>query len=173
MSYRLVEHYNDDIIEDSLIGECFVCYEFKIENEEIPINLNQQCYYLKTCSCNGWIHATCLNTWCLKTNKCPTCRTHMTKISKFVSVIIKNNWFLTSIYIFYLRNVVRFSRFLFVTFVIFYFIETIRFCNNIYNSSHSYIVFVPSNLYYDEYIDTCKNVIFNDYLFKMTPMCYN
>ena len=178
MSYRLVEHYDDDIeIEDSKIGDCFVCYEFKIENEEIPINLKQQCYYLKICACNGWIHTTCLHTWCLKTNKCPMCRTYMTKINKFVSIIIKNNWFLTTIYILYIRNINRFLRFLFVTFTIFYFIEIIRFFNNIYNTPNSYIVSThsePSNLYY-EYIDncnTCNNAIFNDF-FKMTPTCYN
>ena len=91
--------------------------EFKIENGEIPINLKTQCYYLKVCSCNGWIHSTCLNTWCLKTNKCPMCRTHMTKINKFVSIIIKNNWVLTTIYILYIRNMVSFFRFLFVKYL--------------------------------------------------------
>ena len=105
------------------------------------------------------------------------CRTYMTKINKFVSIIIKNNWFLTTIYILYIRNINRFLRFLFVTFTIFYFIEIIRFFNNIYNTPNSYIVSThsePSNLYY-EYIDncnTCNNAIFNDF-FKMTPTCYN
>jgi hypothetical protein len=173
MIYRLVEHYNDDIEEKDIIGECFICYEFKIENEEIPINLKQQCYYLKICSCNGWIHTTCLNTWCLKTNKCPMCRTQMTKITKLISIIIQNNWVLTSIYIVYVRNMSKFLRFVFVTFLIFYFIEIIRFCNNIYNTQNSYIVSEPSNLYYDEYIDSCNIVILHDFMVKMTPMCHN
>ena len=178
MSYRLVEHYNDAIEEDSLIGECFVCYEFKIENEEVPINLKHQCYYFKICSCNGWIHATCLNTWCLKTNNCPICRTPTTKINKLVAIILNNNWFLTTIYVIFIRYMIRILRFIFFTFTIFYFIETIRFVNNTYNTYNTYntqyyYIDEPGNLYYDEYTDTCTSVILNDYLFTMTPTCHN
>jgi hypothetical protein len=172
MNYRLIDHYNDTIEEDSLIGDCFVCYEFKIENGEIPINLKTQCYYLKVCSCNGWIHSTCLNTWCLKTNKCPMCRTYMTKINQLISIIIKNNWVLTSIYILYIRNMSRFLRFVFVTFTLFYCIEIIRFCYTIFNTQYSYIVSEPSNLY-DEYVDECNTVILHDFMVKTSPMCYN
>jgi hypothetical protein len=172
MNYRLIDHYNDTIEEDSLIGDCFVCYEFKIENGEIPINLKTQCYYLKVCSCNGWIHSTCLNTWCLKTNKCPMCRTYMTKINQLISIIIKNNWVLTSIYILYIRNMSRFLRFVFVTLNLIYCIEIIRFCYTIFNTQYSYIVSEPSNLY-DEYVDECNTVILHDFMVKTSPMCYN
>lgn len=178
MSYRLVEHYNHDIDVDSIIGDCFVCYEFKNENEELPINLKQQCYYLKICSCNGWIHTSCLTTWCIKSIKCPMCRTPMTKINKLLSIIIKNNWFLTTTYVIFIRNLDSILRFIFITFTIFYFIETIRFCNNTYNTQYYYIADEPSNLYYEDIdtcntCDTCNNAILNDYFFTMTPTCHN
>jgi hypothetical protein len=145
MTYRLVEHYNDDIeIEDSVIADCFICYEFKITNEEFPINLKHQCYYLQVCSCNGWIHKTCLDTWCLKTNKCPMCRTHMTKMDSFVAGILKNNWFLTSTYTWLLRHIFRIIRFLFVCLTIMYLIETLRIVKKTYNSrQHKIIEHVP------------------------------
>ena len=150
MTYRVVEHYDDNIeIEDSIIRDCFVCYEFKITNDELPINLKQQCYYIQVCSCNGWIHKTCLDTWCLKTNKCPVCRTPMTKISNCVSIIIKNNLFLTSSYAFFIRNIHRIVRFVFVCLTCFYFIETLRIFKQTYNISYTIVEYEPPKFHTD------------------------
>jgi hypothetical protein len=150
MTYRLVEHYDDDIeIEDSIIRDCFVCYEFKITNEEIPINLKQHCYYQQVCSCNGWIHKTCLDTWCLKTNKCPICRTHMTQMYTFVSIIIKNNWVFTSIYMCLIQNIFRIWRIFYICLTFFYLIETLRIIKKTYNSNHIIIEYEPDNFHVD------------------------
>jgi hypothetical protein len=129
MIYRIVEHYDEDIVvyENTKMEDCFICYEFIIENNIKPINLKKQCYYLKLCDCNGWIHKKCLDTWCLTNNKCPICRTYMIKNSKIVSIMIKNDTFPKAIYLFLNRNIFRILRFLFVTFTFFYLIEMVKY----------------------------------------------
>jgi hypothetical protein len=132
MIYRLVEHYNDDIVvyENNKIEECFICFEFIIEDNIKPINLKSQCYYLKSCSCGGWIHKICLDVWGLTNNKCPVCRNYMTKNNKIVSVMIKNDTLLKEIYLFLHKflhkNLFRILRFLFVTVSFFYVIEIVN-----------------------------------------------
>jgi hypothetical protein len=132
MIYRLVEHYNDDIelYENNKIEECFICFELVIENNVKPISLKRQCYYLKFCGCDGWIHKNCLDEWCLTSNKCPICRTYMTKNNEIVSVMIKNNTLSKPIYLFLSKHIFRILRFLFVIFTFFCVIETI---NNLHN----------------------------------------
>lgn len=89
MLYRIVEHYDtenycSDIIpiEKQNIEECFVCLQDEIGNN-IPIKLLNQNLYIKTCSCDGYIHLNCLTRWYNKNLSCPICRGHM--------LIIQNN----------------------------------------------------------------------------------
>lgn len=138
MIFRLVEHYNDDIEikKNVVIEECFICFELVIENNVKPINLKSQCFYLKLCGCDGWIHKNCLDTWCLTNDKCPICRTYMTKNRVIVSVMIKNDTLSKPIYLFLYRNFFRILRFIFVTITFFYVIEII-------NRIHLYIKTSP------------------------------
>jgi len=108
MIFRVIEHYDDDIYSDYKIEECFICYDIK---NETPINLEKQIYYLKLCSCNGWIHKTCLDNWFLKKNSCPVCRTNMTKVFQQVSqvesesIVIQDNFY-TKLHIFLVKNII-------------------------------------------------------------------
>jgi hypothetical protein len=85
MFFRIVDHYNDDEFKNnSNIFEnkknediCFICYEIKSENENKPLKLNSQEYYIKRCNCDGWIHKKCLDKWYDKSKQCPICRIYM------------------------------------------------------------------------------------------------
>lgn len=75
MIFRTFDHYNNDLCD--FIEEydfCFICYEIQIENEIKPLKLNNQPYYLKTCSCDGFIHKPCLDKWYSLSQTCPICR---------------------------------------------------------------------------------------------------
>lgn len=76
MIYRVCEHYyNDDLpIIQNIPEECFVCLEMDDCNGLKSINLKTQHIYIKNCTCNGWIHRSCLETWCKKNAACPICR---------------------------------------------------------------------------------------------------
>jgi hypothetical protein len=87
MLFRVYDHYRDcnekqlDLfISDNTQSvnvpeDCFICYEYKIENELTPIQLKNQNIYEKICHCNGWIHNDCLDKWIKIYNQCPICRT--------------------------------------------------------------------------------------------------
>jgi len=53
--------------------ECFVCLEVYIDNS-ITVKLNNMKNYIKQCSCDGWIHEYCFNSWHLVNPNCPICR---------------------------------------------------------------------------------------------------
>ena len=100
MLFRTVDHYfdNDDILlldEKEKICDCFICYELLNENE-MPIKLNNNSYYLKNCNCYGFIHKKCLDKWVNSNNSCPVCRISINKINYSISknicvVIFYNN----------------------------------------------------------------------------------
>lgn len=55
--------------------ECFICLqETYIDNKSIPIRLVHQPLYIKSCSCDGWIHYSCLESWYDANDSCPICR---------------------------------------------------------------------------------------------------
>jgi hypothetical protein len=74
-----MEDYDDLIIqqinniEPLEQNECFICFEIQ-KSEEFPIRLKNQTLFLKFCSCDGWIHDSCLKVWFNANEKCPICR---------------------------------------------------------------------------------------------------
>jgi hypothetical protein len=78
MIFRLYEHYEDNYIE---YNECFICYDVDDDLKSKPIKLKSQINYTKQCSCDGWIHQGCLDSWYTKQKKCPICRCKITKIN--------------------------------------------------------------------------------------------
>jgi hypothetical protein len=74
MIYRTCENYYENEEDYKLNDqECLICLENKRDGEyNIILNFNN--VYLKTCSCNGYIHMECLNKWYLTSNSCPICR---------------------------------------------------------------------------------------------------
>lgn len=55
-------------------NECFICLEVYFENLN-TIKLTEMEDYIKSCSCDGWIHEKCFNKWHIVNKKCPICRT--------------------------------------------------------------------------------------------------
>lgn len=83
-------NYNSDLcnfIENTDI--CFICHEFTCDNGNKPFKLKEQTYYLKTCSCDGFIHRNCLDIWYNRSQKCPICREFVID-KKLFDVIILN-----------------------------------------------------------------------------------
>lgn len=74
MLYRIFEHYNERLCEHEYDNECFICFEYKTDNDIRPINLQIQRLYLNNCCCKGPVHVDCLKTWFDKNKTCPICR---------------------------------------------------------------------------------------------------
>ena len=64
MIFRVCEHYDDNqpIIEEQY-NDCFICFEYKTDNENKPTNLQKQSVYLNNCMCDGAVHNFCLKIW--------------------------------------------------------------------------------------------------------------
>lgn len=82
MYFRVIDHYyNDNNENNNKVEECFICYEIKCANGFTSIKLNSNLYYTKTCTCDGFIHKSCLDNWYAFSNSCPICRTKLPEIS--------------------------------------------------------------------------------------------
>lgn len=121
MFFRLVDHYNDEIIikeDEKEIMECFICYESSYENELKPIKLNSNNYYIKKCKCNGFIHKNCLDIWYSKNKKCPICREFMCNNTIMSVSLFAKGRYILFFYIIIKKNIVKIIRVLTVWFLI-------------------------------------------------------
>lgn len=89
--------------------DCFICYEM-INNNKKPIRLKSECYYIKKCTCNGWIHKGCLDYWYNKKPVCPICRNNIYKNSDIMVKIYKFNYNLFVLVIFVKNNIAQAKR---------------------------------------------------------------
>ena len=73
------ESESDKKIEDNEKEqrECFICFDFQLDNNIIKLKNNTDFY--KFCDCDGYIHVNCLNSWYEKNEECPICRNPMKK----------------------------------------------------------------------------------------------
>jgi hypothetical protein len=83
--YTLIS-YNETLIHNE--KDCFICLELYINNSK-TIRLNNMKDYIKTCSCDGWIHEQCFNSWHDVNKHCPICRTVIifTKYEYYILII--------------------------------------------------------------------------------------
>jgi hypothetical protein len=82
MLFRTLEPYYDmqnKQFSEKTHDECFICYQIMIDNNILPLQLNEQNFYTKMCNCIGSIHKECLERWVHSNNNCPVCRNRMTK----------------------------------------------------------------------------------------------
>ena len=152
MFFRLVDHYNDEINikeDEKEIMECFICYESSYENELKPIKLNSNNYYLKECSCNGYVHNKCLSIWYSKNKKCPICRKFMTEKTNISVIIFNKGGYILFVYLVIKRSMNNILRYLSVIFL-FYFV------------SEFYISLIKKNpIYYDYNFDYNFDDVYN------------
>ena len=132
--------------------ECFICFE---NNSGDLLLLNSQCFYIKTCECNGLVHEACINRWYENTQQCPICRINMCKFSPTILNFLFNDidyiLFVVIMYTTILKNKIRtINNFLII-------ILAIYLTNQLYSS----IIQYPNN--YSEL----------DSYFKETPTYYN
>ena len=103
--YSTFEHYNDNIqITKKKMykkPECFICYEII---NKLPIKLKNNHYYQQKCSCSGWIHKKCLDTWYNVKQTCPVCRINIIKNTDMLVKISKFNYKLFLLIIFIQNN---------------------------------------------------------------------
>lgn len=76
MLFRVCEHYDESKYEDKpqYYNECFICFEYKNDNENCPSTLKTHKLYINNCTCNGSVHIQCLKIWFDKNKSCPICR---------------------------------------------------------------------------------------------------
>jgi hypothetical protein len=79
MLFRLCDHYNEPKYEfnNQCCSECFICFEYKIDNENNPSTLKTHKLYKNNCNCNVSVHIECLKIWFDKNKSCPICRIHV------------------------------------------------------------------------------------------------
>ena len=158
-----MEDYEDLIIQQIMYiepreeNECFVCFEIK-KSEELPIRLKDQTLFLKFCSCDGWIHNSCLKVWFDLNEKCPICRSKIIIVNENIDLeygfyIIFYFYCLKSILIKIFNNVIRFRN------VVIFFVMLVNIINII---SLSLTKYHKQNYYYD----------YNDYYDYSSSECY-
>lgn len=76
--------------------ECFICLELYFDNLK-TLKLNNMNDYIKECSCDGWIHEICFNSWHNVNKICPICRTVII-FTKKEYYILRINSFKQNIY---------------------------------------------------------------------------
>ena len=79
MLFRTVNYYeseSDEKIEETYKEEreCFICFDFQLDNNNNIIKLKNNTDFYKFCDCDGYIHVNCLNSWYEKNEDCPICR---------------------------------------------------------------------------------------------------
>ena len=113
--FNTFDSYNDND-NDKLIKknkkrkyeECFICFKI-INNKKTPFRLKSECYYQKKCSCNGWVHKSCLDYWYDTKPVCPICRNYIYKNSDIMVKIFKFNYKLFILIIF-IKNKIIYAR---------------------------------------------------------------
>jgi len=119
MFFNIYEHYDDNQpIVKEYHDECFICFEYKTYNENIPTTLQKQKIYLNNCTCNGSIHNYCLKIWFNKNKSCPICRIHAIENNN-ATFFLNYIPYSISIYIFIKKLFVKFIK-LFSTILFFY-----------------------------------------------------
>lgn len=60
---------------DVINCDCFICLqELSTETNLLSFRLKNQNSYIKSCTCDGWIHDSCLEEWYKSKGCCPICR---------------------------------------------------------------------------------------------------
>jgi hypothetical protein len=156
-------------------NECFICYE---NNFDKIIKLNTQCFYFKTCKCNGYIHKKCLDVWFETTSKCPICRNFISKITNITNIESKNiylNYYVFIIYVLCKNNFEKIIRFLFV---ITFFYYTSEQYINIFKNKTLYKNHFKNEYNYNCFINTTDINIDINYIIPFTnviihPTCFD
>ena len=131
--YDTFDSYNDNDNDNNIIikkkkkrkyEDCFICFQI-INNKKTPFRLKSECYYQKKCSCNGWVHKSCLDYWYNKKPVCPICRNCIYRNSDIMVKIFKFNYKLFILIVFiknriiYARNNIK-TKYI-VNFIVLYF----------------------------------------------------
>lgn len=99
MIFKTIQHYDTHEIhvlieneEDKTMNMCFICYNIEIDDElkAAKLDIVLQENYIKTCTCNGWIHKKCLHEWYNISKKCPICRENIEKKKHCCQTIVEN-----------------------------------------------------------------------------------
>jgi hypothetical protein len=168
-------YYDKDDIQKSIVNqeleECFICYEFITENNMKTIKLRDQNYYMKKCSCEGYIHKKCLDKWYELNLTCPICRQQIIKIDNIIFRVLNFNQNFVLIYLFFKNNIYYIKKYL-VSIVFLYIF--INFYFNILNNINR------KNYYYNDDFDNfnkkSQNIIYvipYNLSFKTIPMNHN
>lgn len=125
-------------------NECFICFENKKENE-LPYLLKSQSVFVKSCSCDGWVHNSCLQIWCNTNEQCPICRKIMYKINLYDDIeynfnIIFLHYILKVYYSYFFNIIIKFR-------------NVIIFCAVISNISNIVFLIYKEDKYYN--YDSC------------------
>jgi hypothetical protein len=114
--YNTFDSYNDNTNDNTIIRkkkkrkceDCFICFQI-INNKKTTFRLKSECYYQKKCSCNGWVHKSCLDYWYNKKPVCPICRNRIYKNSDIMVKLFKFNYKLFILIVF-IKNQIIYAR---------------------------------------------------------------
>jgi len=120
MIFRTLEIYDlNDCNENNIKEEqpeCFICFETRINNEELPIKFKKQTYFYKFCECDCFVHINCIDNWYNFNNSCPICHNILIKIYnvEYIYYYCKNNIKISSIF-----HIIYYFKYFLIQFFIF------------------------------------------------------
>ena len=105
-------------------NECFICYEYLLDNKYSK-KMSNILEYCKTCDCDVYVHTVCLNKWFDIYKNCPICRKTITKNYECVTYVISSKNIFYFILRFIFKYYVGISKFLYLLFFVFLLYEKI------------------------------------------------
>ena len=139
MLFRTYEVY--DICDLNMnypeLEECFICYEILCENKSKIIKLKKQNFYIKNCTCDGFIHIFCLDKWYNLNKTCPVCRQNILKNDTFFFQVVNFNqhyWIYQFVDLYFNNNILLLKKYI-VSIIFLYFIINFYICviiNNVF-----------------------------------------
>ena len=81
LNYRIFERDSEQSYGSLYNPECIICLDDNADTDEI-VNINLLNLFKKKCSCECFVHSTCLQKWIESTPICPICRKPLEYVKK-------------------------------------------------------------------------------------------
>ncbi len=81
LNYRIFERDHEQPLGSPYNPECIICLDDNADTDEI-VNINLLKLFKKKCSCDCFVHSSCLQKWIESTPICPICRKPLENVKK-------------------------------------------------------------------------------------------
>lgn len=82
LNYRIFERDSEKPIGSPYNPECIICLDDNADDTDEIVNINLLDLFKKKCSCDCFVHSTCMQKWIESTPICPICRKPLENVKK-------------------------------------------------------------------------------------------